>query len=141
MDGLSEFQARAAGLRKDREGALGDLQAKLAAAAAAQAALEKARTSPERDQGEALRAATRAQEEAAAALGKSRDGLLGVEGRLSEWIGAEAISDPRRRIEGLDDRMPILLLPVRIETRFFGGTRQARTPRPHLPRRRRHHHA
>jgi len=122
VDGLSEFQARAAALRKDREGALGDLRAKLAAAAAAQGALEKARTTQGRDQGETLRAATRAQEEAAAALGKSRDGLLGVEGRLSEWIGEEAISDPRRRIEGLDDRVPILLLPVRIETRFFGGT-------------------
>ena len=64
---------------------------------------------------------SRSQQSAGAALASSRQELLGVEVSLGEWLGA-AISDPRRRIDGLDDRTPILLFPVRIETRFFGGT-------------------
>ena len=120
MDGLSEHQARAGALRGERNAALAALQAKVAAAAQAQAAVDKAKTSPARDQGEALRAAIAAQKRADAALAKSRESLLGIEGSLGEWLGA-AISDPRRRIDGLDDRIPILLFPVRIETRFFGN--------------------
>ena len=119
MDGLNEHQARAAELRRDRTAAEADLRTKLDAAARARSAVEKTRTSQRREDREKLQAAIAAEREANAALSNSRETLLGAESRLGEWIGGE-LSDPRRRIEGLDDGIPILLFPVRIETRFFG---------------------
>ena len=121
MDGLSEHQRRAAGLRQDRAAAEAELRARLAAASEARAALERARTTARQDdETPDLEALIAAQREAEAALARGRDALLGVAAGIDEFVGAE-VSDPRRRIEGLDDSLPFLLFPVRIETRFFGG--------------------
>lgn len=121
MDGLSEYQAGAARLRRDRDAAVARLHASVIAASSARDAVEQARTAPQRDdQGAKLREALAAQQSAEAVLAQYRNAMLSIEGRLGEWIGGE-LSDPRRRIEGLSDHIPILLFPVRIETRFFGA--------------------
>ncbi len=38
------------------------------------------------------------------------------------WAGFESLTDPREMLRQWDDRFPILLFPVRIETRFKTGT-------------------
>ncbi|HWS72209.1 MAG TPA: hypothetical protein VN605_08845, partial [Thermoanaerobaculia bacterium] len=54
-----------------------------------------------------------------AAARATRDQARGLEAKI--FVDFEKISDPRNTIGQLDDRIPILLLPVRLETRFKGS--------------------
>lgn len=62
-----------------------------------------------------------------AARDRAAADLAGVKDRL------EPLTDPRRGIAALDARFPILLFPVRLETRFVGGAASG-TPRELLVR-------
>lgn len=52
-------------------------------------------------------------------IDKLSEGITGLEGRLLENLEVFLpLTDPRERVESLSDIFPVLLLPLRIETRF-----------------------
>lgn len=61
---------------------------------------------------EEKRALTAALEATRAGLGRFKEDLAGAAGRFEEW------ADPRRNLSLLNDDIPLMLFPLRLETRF-----------------------
>ncbi len=79
---------------------------------AAEAARKEARTAY------LLAAGTKDPQLAAAARAAAERAAAAARARGDAFAGFEAFSDPRRTVQVLDDGIPLLLLPLRIETRF-----------------------
>ncbi|HYJ82329.1 MAG TPA: hypothetical protein VEW26_05730, partial [Allosphingosinicella sp.] len=101
-------------------GAVLDKERALDAARLALARAKTERSEAERRGGaDALAEADGAVKAREASLGKARKELDGARGKLSgAFEGFAGFTDPRQRIAELSDATPILLLPLRIETRF-----------------------
>ncbi|MFJ4790731.1 hypothetical protein [Streptomyces sp. NPDC088794] len=119
---MSEFEERrdrlAAG-RLDREAARAAALAATESVVGVQRRLDSARRTASPDDRAGLASLEQEQADAVFAAEDAQGRLadaLGVEARLAESIAR--FTDPVTAVERLDDRTPILLLPLRIETRF-----------------------
>jgi hypothetical protein len=116
---FEELRDRLAAGRRDREAARAAALAATEAVVGLQRRLDSARRTASPDDLAGLAGLEREQADAVAAA-------EAAQGRLADAVGTEAglagaiarFTDPVTAVERLDDRTPILLLPLRIETRF-----------------------
>jgi hypothetical protein len=130
MAGLSEHQAALARLRREREATREAVLAARARVDAARAEVERLRRQVAGN--ERLRHQLEAAEQALAgeraAVERARERLGVADATIRDRLHEVASLTPQRLVESLDDAIPFLLLPVRIETRFFiaGRARELR---------------
>jgi hypothetical protein len=120
MPDLGDVQARLRAAREARDEARASVRQDAFALRDLDAAIASAERHGGDDRQGELAALRRRREEAArrldagrAALGQARDRERGIAGELLQL-------DPGRLVAQLDDRVPFLLLPVRLETKFAG---------------------
>jgi hypothetical protein len=121
MAGLSEHQAAFTAARAEREAARARLRANSTAVDATEAELESLRRqlAGNPDLASRIGALERALANRRHARDQAKARLGGFDAKLGEMIGDAVFADPARLVEQLDDRTPFLLLPVRLETRFW----------------------
>ncbi|HSD41120.1 MAG TPA: hypothetical protein VLD36_04560 [Burkholderiales bacterium] len=126
MAGLSEHQAAFAATRAERDAARAGLRAASGAVDASEAELAALRRQlpGNPDLAGRIAALDRALADRRRAVDQARGRLGGFDAKLGEMIGDAGLADPSRLIEQLDDRTPFLLLPVRLETRFWNEGEQ-----------------
>ena len=119
MAEFEELRDRLAAGRRDREAARAAALAATEAVVGLQRRLDSARRTASPDDLAGLADLEQEQADAVAAAAAAQGRLtdaLGTEAGLAEAIAR--FTDPVTAVERLDDRTPILLLPLRIETRF-----------------------
>lgn len=119
MSPIRDSQGIAAEARRARAEAEDALHRDLNRLLARQNALEQARRRGKSGRAEVARLGEQV-EELAARVRDRRAGLAAARSRLADAIVSfPGLERPRDLVEQLDDRLPFLLLPVRVETRFM----------------------